>query len=29
MLEGRDLVIFGGDWNRFPNGFQQIGGILA
>jgi glycosyltransferase involved in cell wall biosynthesis len=29
MLEGRDLIIFGGDWNRFPNGFQQIAEILA
>lgn len=29
MLEGRDLLFFGGDWDRFPNGFQQIAEVLA
>jgi hypothetical protein len=29
MIEGRDLLFFGGDWDRFPSGFQQIADLLA
>lgn len=29
MLEGRDLLFFGGDWDRFQSGVQQIADVLA